>query len=97
MDSPTSSVDVALEVVKNGWSKLRESPVKDADGPDQERNKLLKEFEDKAKREGLGIWASASSQPVRHSITPLVDFYSVTEVVVSLPDHLELGGELCDA
>lgn len=62
--------DVALEIVKNGWSKLREQPTTsnaasaaDKDDEQADRKKELKEAEDEARREKKGIWADP--QPVR--------------------------------
>lgn len=68
MENPSSPVDLALEVIKHGWAKLRDSSGKFGeagdvdDGADQERRNKLKEYEEKAKEEGLGIWAD--SKPV---------------------------------
>ncbi|OAV88251.1 hypothetical protein PTTG_01501 [Puccinia triticina 1-1 BBBD Race 1] len=58
------SVDVALEIVKNGWAKLRENTkpgnADDETGgasPEQDRRIQLKEAEETARREGRGLWA----------------------------------------
>jgi staphylococcal nuclease domain-containing protein 1 len=57
-------VDVALEMVKNGWAKLRENTKpgnaddeNDGDSPEQDRRNQLKEAEETARREGRGVWA----------------------------------------
>ncbi|KAG0145579.1 hypothetical protein CROQUDRAFT_658503 [Cronartium quercuum f. sp. fusiforme G11] len=76
MDNPTSPLDVALEVVKNGWAKLRDSGKFGAvdsddlmDGPEKERRNALREYEEKAKQDGLGIWAdSKPSLEVNYSM-----------------------------
>jgi len=59
-----SPVDVALEIVKNGWAKLRENTkLGNADdennggNPEQDRRNQLKEAEETARREGKGLWA----------------------------------------
>ena len=64
-------VDVAIEIVKNGWAKLRENtkPLSADDGnegdnPEQDRRNQLKEAEETARREGRGLWAE--TKPVGH-------------------------------
>ncbi|KAA1099306.1 hypothetical protein PGT21_002972 [Puccinia graminis f. sp. tritici] len=57
-------VDVALEMVKNGWAKLRENTKpgnaddeNDGESSEQDRRNQLKEAEETARREGRGVWA----------------------------------------
>ncbi|KNZ57389.1 hypothetical protein VP01_2171g1 [Puccinia sorghi] len=59
-------VDVALEIVKNGWAKLRENTKpgnaddeNNGGNPEQDRRNQLKEAEETARREGKGLWAEA--------------------------------------
>lgn len=75
MDNPTSPLDVPFEIVKNGWSKLRENlsfkhndSDDSSDGPEQERRNLMKLAEENAKRDGLGIWADATPLEINYSM-----------------------------
>ncbi|KAI5475177.1 transcription factor (Snd1/p100) [Pseudohyphozyma bogoriensis] len=56
-----NSKDIALEVVSNGWARVREGGPK---GEEEEgsRKQLLKEAEEAAKAAGKGIWAASPSE-----------------------------------
>ncbi|KAH9448966.1 hypothetical protein MJO29_009850 [Puccinia striiformis f. sp. tritici] len=60
-------VDVALEIVKNGWAKLRENTKPgnaedetDGESPEQARRNQLKEAEEMARLEGKGLWSETN-------------------------------------
>ncbi|KAH8916110.1 transcription factor [Atractiella rhizophila] len=54
------NMDVALEVLRQGWAKLREgNSKKEGEEEEEERKRLMREKEEEAKREGRGIWAGS--------------------------------------
>lgn len=63
-----SPIDVALEIVKNGWAKLRENLKNGStdeesgnENPELGRRNQLKEAEETARREAKGLWAETKS------------------------------------
>ncbi|GAA5961162.1 hypothetical protein JCM3765_001249 [Sporobolomyces pararoseus] len=69
VQSPTgeNEVDVAAELVRSGWAKVRESNYKSkGDEPTEEENRkaFLKDLEEEAKVMGRGLWSS-QDQPER--------------------------------
>ncbi|MBW0476193.1 hypothetical protein O181_015908 [Austropuccinia psidii MF-1] len=66
---PNASVDVAMEIVKNGWAKIRDVNSKFANtdnddsigDPFQDRRNQLKEAEEIAKQETKGLWGEVQA------------------------------------
>lgn len=58
--TPQGVIDVGLEVVRQGWAKLREGGQKGGEDDEGSRKLLLKEAEEEAKKEGRGIWADVA-------------------------------------
>ena len=84
LNSPNGPVDVAEQLLKSGWAKLKEARKND-DGEDERRLKL-KQDEDEAREAGLGLWGqkgevcflsfsdnSYSLQTINQNLTPPSD------------------------
>ena len=58
-----SAIDVAAELVKAGWAKVRENKrVGDEESEEGVRRSYLRDLEEEAKREGRGVWGESGEE-----------------------------------